>query len=72
MSDIGGILQNLDKRVGALESESLDDYEGITEISKMYVGIEIEVKFRHWLHRYRRCGDTQPLYPARCGTDMYL
>lgn len=66
------LTQNLEKRIEALENDSVDENATLTQINKMYTDIEIEVTFSYWLHSYRRCGDTQPLYPARCGTDSYL
>jgi hypothetical protein len=66
------ILQNLDKRVGALESEGIEDSATITQIKKIYADVEVEVTWTYWRHKYRKCGDTQPLYGAVCGADTYL
>lgn len=72
MSSLNEIIQNLDSRVGALESEGLDQSAVLTHISKLYADIEIQVTWKVWTHRYRRCGDTQPLYGAVCGSSTYL
>jgi hypothetical protein len=73
MSSAADVLKNLDRRVGALESDRLgDSAASLTQILKLYADVEVEVTTRYWLHRYRKCGDTQPLYGAVCGTGTYL
>jgi hypothetical protein len=72
MSSINEILQNHEKRLNAVESESIDDHATLVQIQKLYADIGIEVKLRYWLHKYRKCGDTQPLYGAVCGTNTFL
>lgn len=72
MSGLIEIIQNLDKRVDALESESIEESALVTNVNKLYTDIEIDVVWSFFPHRYRRCGDAQPLYPARAGTDSYL
>lgn len=72
MSDVSQIIQNLDKRVGALETSDIEDSANLTQIKKLYADIEIDVTWTYWLHRYRACGDTQPLYAATCGADAYI
>ena len=72
MSGINGIVQNLDRRVGALESQGLEDSATLTQVSKLYADVEVEVRFKLSLHRYRICGDTQPLYGAVCGGTTFI
>jgi len=72
MSNVSEILQNLDKRVGALEGDGIDESAALTQIKKLYADVEVEVTWRYWRHKYRKCGDTQPLYSAICGTNTFL
>lgn len=74
MSSAIEILKNLDRRVSALETERLDDTTvgALNDILKQYADVEVDVKLNYWVHRYRKCGDAQPLYGAVCGTDTFL
>lgn len=62
----------VEQRVGALETAGFDDAAGIARISKIYGNIRITTTMTFYLHTYRKCGDTNPLYPATCGTDAYI
>lgn len=72
MSGVVEIMQEFDKRLDALESEDIEESALVTHVNKLYADIEIEVSWKIWPHRYRRSGDTQPLYAAVCGTNTYL
>lgn len=65
-------LNGLTKRVGALESEGFDDAAGVARIVKIYGNIRITTTITARLHTYRKCGDTNPLFPAVCATDAYI
>lgn len=65
-------MTDLSKRVGALESTDYNDAQTVARITKIYGNIRITMTITAWLHEYRKCGDTNPLYPAVCGTDTYI
>jgi hypothetical protein len=56
MSGVNGIIRNLDKRVGALESDGLEESAILTQITKLYADIEISVVLTANLHQYPVCG----------------
>lgn len=68
----GDDLSNLFQRVTALEQEDADNDQSVSQITKSYPRLGIRVRLTYWLHTYRKCGDTAPLYGATCGTDTYL
>lgn len=82
MSGVNEILQNLDKRVGALETADLEDSAVLTQIAKLYADFEIEVRWKAYLHRYHRCGESVESvanmnvnnreYTLFCSPDLYL
>ncbi|MGF9711710.1 hypothetical protein [Paenibacillus naphthalenovorans] len=65
-------VNDLSKRIGALESEGFDESSSVARITKIYGNLKITMKIKAWLHEYRKCGDTNPIYPATCGTDTFL
>jgi hypothetical protein len=72
MTKLTDQLNQLNQRVGALETEGFDEAAGIARISKIYGNVKVTMTIRYWLHEYRKCGDTAPLYGATCGTNTYL
>jgi hypothetical protein len=54
--NVSSVLQNLDKRLGALEGEDIDDGAVLTQIKKMYGDFEIQVKLAYSKHQYPICG----------------
>lgn len=67
-----GDLSNLFSRVTALEQADTDSDLTVSRITKLYATLGVTVTFKTWRHQYRMCGDTNPIYPATCGTDTYL
>jgi hypothetical protein len=65
-------LSNLFSRVSALEQEDADSDQTVTRIAKIYGNVGVKVTFRYWVHEYRKCGDTNPIYPAICGVDTFI
>lgn len=65
-------LNNLTSRVGALESVEFDNAAGIARITKIYGNIRVTATITARLHTYRKCGDTNPLYPAICAADSFI
>jgi hypothetical protein len=72
MSNGGNDLANLFNRVSALEQEEVDVDQSLSRIIKIYARIGVTVTITARLHQYRICGDTQPLYPATCGSDTFI
>lgn len=67
-NDLGDLFQ----RVTALEQDDTDSDQTVTQIIKSYPRLGIRVTMTAYLHQYRKCGDTQPLYGATCGTNTFL
>lgn len=65
-------LRSINQRVGALESEGFDEAAGVARISKIYGNVKVTMTISTRVHTYRKCGDTNPLYPATCATDSYI
>lgn len=68
VNDIAGLFG----RVTALEQEGADSELTVTRITKVYSRLGLRVTVKTHLHQYRLCGDTNPIYPATCGTDTFL
>lgn len=65
-------VNQLTKRVGALESADFDDAAGVARIVKVYGNVRVTMAISANLHEYRKCGDTNPIYPAICAADSYI
>jgi hypothetical protein len=72
MAKLSQQINDLNKRVGALESTDFDEAAGVARITKIYGNVRITTKITVRLHTYRKCGDTNPLYPATCAVDSYI
>lgn len=72
MTKMSDQVNHLTKRVGALESVDFDNAAGVARIVKLYGNIRITTVITTRLHTYRKCGDTNPLFGAVCGTDTYI
>jgi hypothetical protein len=53
-------ISNLSKRVGALESQDLDDAAGIATIKKLYGNVKLIAKVTVSVHQYHVCSTTLP------------
>ena len=65
-------VSNLFQRVTALEQDDADGDQAVTRIVKNYSTLGIKVSVSTYLHQYRICGDTNPLYLASTATDHFL
>lgn len=72
MTTLSQQVASIGQRVGALETKDINTADGIARISKIYGNVQIITTIKVFLHTYRKCGDTNPIYPATCGTDTYL
>lgn len=72
MSSLSKQVASIGQRVGALETSNINTANGIARITKVYGNIQITTTVTAYLHTYRKCGDTNPIYPATCGTDTFL
>lgn len=54
---IPDILQNLDRRLGALETDDIDETSTLVQIRKIYADFEIDVKLTWRKHQYHICGE---------------
>jgi hypothetical protein len=72
MTTLSEQVAKIGQRVGALETKGINTADGIARITKIYGNIQITTTITAYLHTYRKCGDTNPIYPATCGTDTYL
>lgn len=72
MTKMSDQVNQLTKRVGALEGVDFDDASGVARITKIYGNIRITTTITARLHNYRKCGDTNPIWPAVCAVDSYI
>jgi hypothetical protein len=72
MTKMSDQVNHLTKRVGALESVDFDEAAGVARITKIYGNVRITTTITIRLHTYRKCGDTNPIFPAICAADSYI
>lgn len=65
-------ITDLTKRVGALESDGFDENATVARVTKIYGNLRVSFTIRAYAHEYRKCGDTNPLFGATCGSDTFL